>query len=638
VIVWKMRRFRGEDLTDVGEGLCVHDAATNKLLYQIKFPHYLYSPEVVDFSADGKRFATSFGDNLTVWDTATGKKVLDRGISKVARIALSPDGRRAAILGQNSRLRLWDIETGKPSCDLLLDQSNLTTLLLFSADGKTLLSATDSTLRLFDTTTSKERAVPGHRAPVTPRFSADGRTLFTSCGEKRCRWDLSSANKPTLLAQEPRKSWDIPYLDHSTDDRLFLDLSESRLRVRETATGRILCELEKDDLNPLFGQFSPDATQLLLCKIKDRQALFPDLFRLYNTKTGKVLGEIEPMRHIVALVFSPNGRLIAWADHTGTVYLHDAVTGKVVRTLRSSRPLPGTEFDEAILLFSPDSEYVIEGRPMLPMRVVQVSSGREILRFYANPEKTSKASPLSCAACSLDGRLLAVAEKKSGAIRLLEIASGKVRVEFAGHRQGVHGLAFSPDGRTLASGGEDNVVFLWDVTGARTPAIPEKTPASWWDDLASEDAQRAGIALAGLQRKPETSVAFLRKRLRPAEVSDEKRLAQLLADLDGDSFDKREAASRELTQLGELMEARLRQALKERPSLEMRRRLDALLDKLEHASLPPETLRTLRAIEILEHVGTPEARRCLDALAKGAPQARQTHEAKRALDRLAKCR
>ena len=55
-------------------------------------------------------------------------------------------------------------------------------------------------------------------------------------------------------------------------------------------------------------------------------------------------------------------------------------------------------------------------------------------------------------------------------------------------------------------------------------------------------------------------------------------------------------------------------------------------------SVVPETLRILRAIEILEHVGTPEARRCLDVLAKGAPAARQTHEAKKALDRLTKRR
>jgi WD40 repeat protein len=105
--------------------------------------------------------------------------------------------------------------------------------------------------------------------------------------------------------------------------------------------------------------------------------------------------------------------------------------------------------------------------------VFQLSTGREIARFYSNAEKASKAGPITSIAYSPDGRLLAIAEKDCGTIRLIEIASGKARVEFAGHRHGIHGLAFSPDGKTLASGGEDNVVFLWDVTGTRMPTDSE---------------------------------------------------------------------------------------------------------------------------------------------------------------------
>ena len=62
----------------------------------------------------------------------------------------------------------------------------------------------------------------------------------------------------------------------------------------------------------------------------------------------------------------------------------------------------------------------------LPTRVFQVSSGREIIRFYANPRKESRAARLSCAAWSPDSRLLAVAEEGSGTVRLIEVASGQV--------------------------------------------------------------------------------------------------------------------------------------------------------------------------------------------------------------------
>ena len=81
----------------------------------------------------------------------------------------------------------------------------------------------------------------------------------------------------------------------------------------------------------------------------------------------------------------------------------------------------------------------------------------------------------------------------------------------------------------------------------------------------------------------------------------------------------------------------MRRALKDRPPLEVSRRIEDLLDRLGPSPLPPEGLRALRAIEVLEHLGTPGAMSCLETLAKGAPEARQTRDAKAALGRLA-CR
>jgi hypothetical protein len=274
-----------------------------------------------------------------------------------------------------------------------------------------------------------------------------------------------------------------------------------------------------------------------------------------------------------------------------------------------------------------------------PTRLFHVPSGREVSRFYHNPEKEDKASILSCEAWSPDGRLLAVAEEESAVVRVLEIASGKVRVELRGHRDGVRGLAFSPDGKTLASGGEDNVVVLWDVTGARTGAPPDKVSdqdfSTWWTELAVPDAQRAGDALARLIRTPRSD-AFLKERLRPVAAPDEKLLARLLADLDDNAFEQREAASRELAQLGERADTALRQALKNKPAPEAKRRIEELLEKLDNRSLAPEDLQALRAIEALEHIGTPEARKLLETLATGTPEARLTREAKAALKRVEK--
>jgi WD40 repeat protein len=204
--------------------------------------------------------------------------------------------------------------------------------------------------------------------------------------------------------------------------------------------------------------------------------------RLFDVRTGKKTTEFKPADIAGYPDLSPNGRTVAWANKANGVTLYDATTGRVTAKMQSVRALFDREPDDASLVFSDDGEYLIvttyhhetfdlprdpEKWHTFPVRVFRVSSGTEVSRFYANPGATTQGEKISCAACSPDNRTLAVAEAESGVIRLFEVASGEVRAELAGHRHGVHGLAFSPDGKTLASGGADNVVYLWDLTGTR---------------------------------------------------------------------------------------------------------------------------------------------------------------------------
>src|SRR5262249_31368548 len=120
-----------------------------------------------------------------------------------------------------------------------------------------------------------------------------------------------------------------------------------------------------------------------------------------------------------------------------------------------------------------------------------------------------------------------------------------------------------------------------------------------------------------------------------------KRIEQLLAALDDKRYKIRRAAFRELADLGDLAEQALRQALKRKLSLEVRHRVEELLAALkepEKLLLSPSRLRELGAIEVLEHIGTSEAREQLKRLVAGPRTARLTREAREALERLAQGR
>ena len=96
----------------------------------------------------------------------------------------------------------------------------------------------------------------------------------------------------------------------------------------------------------------------------------------------------------------------------------------------------------------------------------------------------------------------------------------------------------------------------------------------------------------------------------------------------------REKATKELERLGETAVPSLEKSLATKSSKEVRFRIRQILEKRKKA-LAPEEVRVIRAIEALERAGTAEARELLERLARGAPEARLTREAKSALANLA---
>lgn len=113
-------------------------------------------------------------------------------------------------------------------------------------------------------------------------------------------------------------------------------------------------------------------------------------------------------------------------------------------------------------------------------------------------------------------------------------------------------------------------------------------------------------------------------------------IQRLLTELDSDDFATREKATKALTELGTIAEPALRKAQECSPSLELRRRAGRILQAVRDQPIPPEELRQLRAVEALEYCAAAGAVELLEALGRGAPEARLSVEAKAALARLAR--
>jgi len=124
-----------------------------------------------------------------------------------------------------------------------------------------------------------------------------------------------------------------------------------------------------------------------------------------------------------------------------------------------------------------------------------------------------------------------------------------------------------------------------------------------------------------------------KERLKPAAPVDMKRTLELIKQLDAEEFKARESANKELLKFDEQILPVLDKALAAQPTLETKRRLEALRGRLTSVVLQGERLRAYRAIEVLERIGTPEALQVLQELAKGAPGALITTSAKAVVKR-----
>lgn len=671
------RGFESEVLHENPGNVCVWEMPSGKRLkdYPLSGQHPRLSP-------DGRLLGAAISGRMRVKviETATGQPWgLLHEQPLIYGLAFLPDGKTAATSGyRTGPIQLRDVRSGQVRRSLsgLL---GVTTNLLVSPDGRTIAVGRGGAVRLWDVPTGRElRPVGGHTDAVERlAISADGRTLISGGHDGRAiAWDVRSGKELGTFSDHGRE---VTAVGLSPDGRSALSGdAASVLHIWQTDTGR---RLHGSGARPepkrgrasLSDFFSPSSTQLGVVaalvtpdgrRVLDARAdgagvnldggsLQSGTLSYRALATGKAVRELACVEE-APVALTADGRMglfEALVDAGGQSELRlrrlpsQALVARIIGKPRAGKGDDGIEHHFKDIVLSPCGRLVAanvaerrperfgpgsprEKKPVL--HVWEAVSGGELLRFAAARPLASSpgAGLLACRSDELG---------RSAQVDLYDATTGRRLTTLKGHLAEVSCAVFAPDGRRLYTGSEDRTVLAWDIAPFLTPAPPAGplTAAEFdrhWLALASGDAKAATTAVRRLAARPAEAVAMLRGRLRPIAAVPAAVVAAHVRDLSQDALGTRHRAERALLALGERAEPALVRAW-EGPDPETSLRAGRLLRLLGERP-EPDALRAVRAVTALERMGTPEARRLLAALAKGAPGARLTVEASLALRRL----
>jgi WD40 repeat protein len=551
------------------------------------------------FAPDSRTLAQQEAREVVLWDVAS-RRELRRLPAQGSQVVFSPDGRSLVTLGP---LQRWDVATGKALCaaDIVQGHRGDVRALAFAPDGRTLATTGhDGAVLLWDVASTRHRAIladsAGLMAPALA-FTPDGRHVLTQPAFDTLRLNDAATGKEVRRFRLPATTPGSP----------------TATVARLTADGRTLLVLGNPPLPKRPGSYMISSAQGTLTG--------------WDVETGRqVLSRPTGTWLTLRSAIESEGRLWVLADD-GSV--HDIRTGEV--TLRPDRE----DSVGGSCAISDDGRLLALTEPARrSVRVYELLTGRLVMQATADLDGRG------ALAFTPDGRLLVAAgvdallawETTSG--RPLLCLRGGGRLPAWGSSGRAQCLAVAPDGQIAATGHVDGTALLWDLSSV-WKAVPAPRPArteDCWTALAGGDAHAAYEAIDALAVTPGPALALLRPRLQPVPVSSAW-LRQRIADLDSDEFATREAASRALEKVGEVAETELRRALAREPGLEHRTRLERLLAAPWPAPTSEE-VRHLRALIVLERIGTAEARAVLRSLAEGAEGARLVRDAKAALTRL----
>lgn len=456
------------------------------------------------FSPDGQTLASASHDTtVRLWSVPEGLilSTLTEHDEAVLSVAFSPDGTLLASGSDDDTVRLWQVSDGS-LVYTMTGHTNWIEESVFSPDGEAIASASsDGTIRFWDPATGTQTEMIDRYSSLMfiVAFSADGRALATT-GQNDEVWVWpAGGGLPLRLSGHTADVTDIAF---SPDGSLLASASnDNTVRLWNAVNGELIAALDDHAGFVLSIAFSPDG-ELLASGGAD------DHVRLWRASDGELLNTLSGHTDWVRkVVFSPDGALLASASDDETVRLWRVADGALLRTLSGH-----TDWVRQIA-FSPDGALLASAADDDTVRLWRVSDGQLA-------HELDQPGPFGDLAFSPNGLLLATASGE-GAVGLWRLGSilsagtpppptlsitpsiptttsfpttipaplALTTVPLAGHRDTVTDLAFSLDGRLLASASVDSSVRLWNVEQGQQVTMLFDYAGRYWGVAFSPDGR-----------------------------------------------------------------------------------------------------------------------------------------------------